>query len=65
MTTVKIAGMSCNHCAMAVRKALEAVPGIRNLELKIGEAKFEGDVNLDAVKAAIEEEGYEVVEVTR
>ncbi|MEW8978152.1 MAG: cation transporter [Symbiobacterium sp.] len=65
MTTVKIAGMSCNHCAMAVRKALEAVPGIRNLEVKIGEAKFEGDVNLDAVKAAIEEEGYEVVEVTR
>ena len=65
MTTVKIAGMSCNHCAMAVRKALEAVPGIRNLEVKIGEAKFEGDVNLDAVKAAIEEEWYEVVEVTR
>jgi copper chaperone len=63
MTTVKIAGMSCNHCVMGVKKALSAIPGIENLQVEIGAARFEGNVDLEAVKRAIEEEGYEVVEV--
>lgn len=63
MTTVKIAGMSCGHCVMGVKKALAAIPGIENLEVQIGEAKFEGNADLEAVKAAIEEEGYDVVSV--
>lgn len=63
MTTVKIAGMSCGHCVMGVKKALSAVPGVQNLEVQIGEAKFEGNPDIEAVKKAIEEEGYEVVTV--
>jgi len=63
MTTVKIAGMSCNHCVMGVKKALSSIPGIENLEVKIGEARFEGNVDIEAVKAAIEDEGYQVTEV--
>lgn len=63
MTKVKIAGMSCGHCVMGVKKALSAIPGIENLQVEIGEARFEGNVDLEAVKRAIEEEGYEVVEV--
>jgi len=63
MAVVKISGMSCNHCVMGVKKALAVVPGIENLDVKIGEAKFEGNVDLAKVKEAIEEEGYEVVSV--
>lgn len=63
MTTVKIAGMSCNHCVMGVKKALAAIPGIENLEVKIGEARFEGNPDIEAVKAAIEDEGYQVIGV--
>ena len=63
MTTVKIAGMSCGHCVMGVKKALSAIPGIENLQVEIGEARFEGSVDIEVVKRAIEEEGYEVVEV--
>lgn len=63
MTTVKISGMSCGHCVMGVKKALSAVPGIENLNVEIGSAKFEGQVDIEAVKNAIEEEGYEVVSV--
>lgn len=63
MTTVKIAGMSCNHCVMGVKKALAAIPGIENLEVKIGEARFEGNADIEAVKAAIEDEGYQVIGV--
>lgn len=63
MTTVKISGMSCGHCVAGVKKALGTVPGVQNLEVIIGEAKFEGNANMEAVKTAIEEEGYEVVSV--
>jgi copper chaperone len=63
MTTVKINGMSCGHCVMSVKKALSAVPGIENLDVQIGLAKFEGNADIAKVKEAIEEEGYEVVSV--
>jgi copper chaperone len=62
-TTVKISGMSCGHCVASVKKALSSVPGIENLEVTIGQATFEGNVDMEAVKNAIEEEGYEVVSV--
>jgi len=63
MTTVKIAGMSCGHCVAGVRKALSGIPGVEKLEVEIGQARFEGNPDMEAVKAAIEAEGYEVVEV--
>ncbi len=64
---IKVRGMSCNHCVMAVRKALEATPGVERVvevSLERGEAVVEGRPDLDAVVAAIEREGYraEVVE---
>ncbi len=64
---IKVRGMSCNHCVMAVRKALEATPGVERVvevSLERGEAVVEGRPDLDAVVAVIEREGYraEVVE---
>lgn len=61
-TTIKINGMSCMHCVMAVKKALGNVPGLTTLDVKVGEAKVEGPV--DAAKAAIEDAGYDVVSVS-
>ena len=58
---IKVRGMSCNHCVMAVRKALEATPGVERVvevSLERGEAVVEGRPDLDAVVAAIEREGY-------
>ena len=31
MTTIKIRGMSCQHCVMAVTKALGAIDGIKDV----------------------------------
>jgi copper chaperone len=64
-TTVKITGMTCGHCVAAVKSALQAVPGIKSFDVKIGEATVESEGTLDSavVKHAIEEEGYEVVSV--
>lgn len=61
--TVKISGMSCGHCVMHVKKALASIPGVQ-AEVEIGKAVVTGEnVNMDAVKAAIEDAGYDVVAV--
>lgn len=64
MTTVKIQGMSCNHCVMAVTKALSTIQGIKNpkVDLERGEATFEEEapVQWSVVKEAIEKAGFTV-----
>ena len=64
MTTIKIKGMSCNHCVMAVTKALGTVDGIQDLKvsLEAGEAVFEETrpVDMAAVKEKIKKAGFEV-----
>lgn len=61
MIELKVTGMTCGHCEAAVTKALAAVPGVaqvvkvsRNEERVI----VDGDADVGAVIAAIEEEGY-------
>lgn len=58
--SIKIDGMTCQHCVMAVKKELQKLD-LKNLEVKIGEATFEYDENKikeDSIKFAIEEAGY-------
>ena len=66
MKSIKIKGMSCGHCVMAVTKALNAVDGVRNVEvdLKNGVAIYEEIKPVDStvVAAAIKKAGYDVVE---
>ncbi len=63
MATVKIKGMSCQHCVGATTKALEAIPGISKVlvDLQKGEAGYEGDIDIETVKVAIQKIGFEVV----
>jgi copper chaperone len=64
MTTIKIKGMSCNHCVMAVTKVLRDIDGIRNVnvDLKNGEAAFDevDPVDMETIKERIRKAGYEV-----
>ena len=64
MTTIKIKGMSCNHCVMAVTKALEEIGAIENVkvDLKKGEATFDeaGLVDMEKIREQIKKAGYEV-----
>jgi copper chaperone len=62
--TIKVEGMSCMHCQLRVKKAVEAVEGVQradvNLQTKQVTVDYEeGKVNLEKVKAAIRETGYE------
>ena len=62
-TTLHIKGMSCEHCVQHTKEALEAVNGVKsaNVSLKNNSALVEHgeEVTLAALKAAVEEAGYE------
>ena len=65
MATIKIKGMTCNHCVVAVTKALNEIDGIKDVkvDLEKGEATFdEGKpIDMDLVREKIKKAGYEVV----
>ena len=63
--TFKIDGMTCEHCVRAVTNAVSGIPGTSgvSVSLKDGSASFVCDTaktSIEAVKAAIVEEGYKV-----
>jgi len=61
MTELNITGMTCDHCQRAVKGALESVEGVQSatVNLNAGTAQVEGDADLNALIAAVEEEGYQ------
>jgi copper chaperone len=64
--TLKIQGMTCNHCVMRVAKALKAVPGVQDaqVDLQKGEASVtfdESQVTQEKMSIAVVEAGYKVV----
>ncbi|WP_114313930.1 CopZ family metallochaperone [Thermus caldifontis] len=60
MLKLKVEGMTCNHCVMAVKRALMKVPGVERAEVSLerGEALVEGKADPEALIRAVEEEGY-------
>jgi len=61
---IKIEGMSCQHCVMAVKKEISKL-AIDDLDVKIGEAKVQFDevkVKTSEIKEAIVSAGYIVKE---
>jgi copper chaperone CopZ len=62
-TTYQVPGMSCEHCKRAVSGALFSVPGVRSVEVELDTklVRVQGDdLDDEALRAAIEEAGYEV-----
>jgi copper ion binding protein len=69
VTTLKVQGMTCQHCVRAVTQALESKDGVTQakVELEAGRARVEHDesrVTPRELAAAIADEGYEAEEVT-
>ncbi len=64
--TMKIEGMMCGHCTGRVEKALNALEGVQaevSLEDKAAYVTIDGDVSDDTLKKAVEDEGYQVVDI--
>jgi len=61
--TLKVRGMTCDHCERTVAKALQSVPGVTEvLEVshKTGEARIVAgeDASRDRIEGAVERAGY-------
>jgi copper chaperone len=62
--TLKIEGMSCQHCVMNVKKELVKISTVK--EAQIGSAVVEIDptaTSTEALKKAVAEAGFEVVSI--
>ncbi len=62
-TNYRVTGMNCEHCVRAVTDAISAVAGVAAVavDLDAGEVRVRGErVDPAAVRAAIDEAGYEV-----
>lgn len=61
--TIKIIGMTCDHCVKSVKQGLAGLDGVRSVEvsLETGQAQVdydEGRTDDDALRARVEEIGY-------
>ena len=62
MIELKVTGMTCGHCEAAVDRALSGLRGVeRVVKVSRDEERVivEGDADVAALIAAIEEEGYQ------
>ncbi len=62
-TTLKVTGMSCGHCVQSVEKALKEIGASGTVHLSSGSVDVtydEATLPLETIKAAIEEQGYDV-----
>jgi copper chaperone len=58
---LNVSGMTCGHCKAAVENALKKVDGVQGVQvnLEAGKAQVQGQgLNLEALVAAVTEEGY-------
>ena len=60
-----IQGMTCGHCVMHVKQALDEVDGVEVEDVQIGKAKvwFDDDKVTKTIAEKVEEAGYKLVAV--
>ena len=70
MTTqvYKVSGMTCGHCVASVTEELTEIPGVSEVRVDlvadgVSDVTVDSadDLDLEAVRAAIDEAGYELV----
>lgn len=62
--TIIIEGMNCSHCSNAVAKALNALEGVTaEVNLASKTATVSGAATDEALRLAVEEAGFDVVEI--
>ena len=62
---LSVKGMTCNHCAMNVTRAVEECAGVASAQVDLpgGRVKISGtDYDLDRIIKSVEESGYSVVD---
>lgn len=63
-TTYQVTGMTCDHCVRAVTTELIMLPGVRSVDIDLGEGAVtvtsDDPLDLEEVREAIDEAGYAV-----
>jgi len=65
-TKLKVSGMHCRSCETLVKEEVGAIEGVREVEADhrrgLVTVRYEGGIDLNKVKKAVEGLGYKVVE---
>lgn len=65
--TIFINGMSCGHCSKRVEEALKSVNGVKSVKVSLEDKKadiiLKNDVDNEILNNAVEDVGFEVVDV--
>jgi copper chaperone CopZ len=62
-TTIRIEGMSCQHCVTGVKRAIDTVAGVTRSDVAVGSATIQFDeskAKKEDIIAAVEKAGYKV-----
>lgn len=63
--TFTVKGMTCGHCVNHVTEEITKIPGVISVDITLDTGAVTinstGDIDKDAVKAAVIEAGYELV----
>jgi copper chaperone CopZ len=63
--TYTVAGMTCGHCVSSVTEEVQAIDGVTDVDVDLttGRLTVTADgVDADAVRGAVEEAGYQLVD---
>jgi copper chaperone CopZ len=62
--TYTVAGMTCNGCVTKVTKAVTGIEGVEDIDVDVSTGTLEvvGSADPAAVRAAVNEVGYKIVE---
>jgi copper chaperone len=66
--TFAVSGMTCQHCVAAVKEEVGALDGVTEVDITLVpegtsrvEVSSENDLDVEQVRAAVDEAGYELV----
>ena len=63
--TYTVSGMTCGHCVSSVTEEISEIAGVTDVSVDLPTGAVtvitgDGDISADAVRAAVQEAGYEV-----
>ena len=65
-STYTVSGMTCEHCVAAVTGELSTLPGVADVNVDLGSGAVivtsEAPLPADAVRAAVDEAGYQLAD---
>ena len=64
-STYQVSGMTCGHCVNSVSTELSALPGVTDVQVDLAGGRVtvtsQNPLDVDAVRAAVDEAGYDLV----